>query len=181
MHVIRRKSRGMPEAKKIQIAKAGLASIVGSAGEYLVMGELLRRGVLAGLAPRNAPGFDVLASDGHRAVHLRVKTKLSGGDWQWNAQSGKWNAPVFRRRARNDYSVLVDLKHREVVSFFIVKTDKLEKWLQHSHRKWLHKRGTQGQKHAPDNKKRILHESSPHLKELWRNDWGVLRLKFPIE
>ena len=170
----------MPKAKTLQIAKAGLTSIVGSAGEYLVMGELLRRGTLAGLAPRNAPGFDVLASDGHRTVHVRVKTKLSGKNWQWNAQSGKWFAPVFRNRARNDYSILVDLRQRDVASFFVVKTSKLEKWLQESHRRWLRRPGKRGQRHAADNKKRILDESTA-LKKIRRNNWGVLRLEFRIE
>jgi hypothetical protein len=37
-------------------------SLIGNAGEYYVVAELLKRGVIAALAPRNAPAFDILAT-----------------------------------------------------------------------------------------------------------------------
>jgi hypothetical protein len=42
--------------------KAGEGTLIGNAGEHYVVAELLRRGIVAALAPRNAPAMrDVVA------------------------------------------------------------------------------------------------------------------------
>ena len=41
--------------------KAGEGSLIGNAGEFYVVAELLKRGVIAALVPRNTPAVDVLA------------------------------------------------------------------------------------------------------------------------
>jgi hypothetical protein len=51
--------------------KAGKGSIVGSAGEYFVMAELLKRGWLAGLTPRGAPDFDIVATKEDKTIHVQ--------------------------------------------------------------------------------------------------------------
>jgi len=43
--------------------KEGKGTLIGNAGEYLVVGELLKRDIIAAPAPRNNPGFDVLATN----------------------------------------------------------------------------------------------------------------------
>ena len=66
------------------MVKRGLGTVIGNAGEYLVVGELLRRGLVAAPAPRNTPGFDVLATNGRKSTNLRVKTKTDAADsWVW--------------------------------------------------------------------------------------------------
>jgi len=55
--------------------KAGEGPLIGNAGEYYVVAELLKRGIVAALAPRNAPSFDILTTRGNRTVKIRVKTK----------------------------------------------------------------------------------------------------------
>ena len=55
----------------------------GNAGEYFVMGELLRRGYDAQLADRNTKGYDLLvgrAGDGRDMRRVQVKT-VRGGPW----------------------------------------------------------------------------------------------------
>jgi len=49
---------------------------VGIAGEYLVAGELSRRGYVASLTLRNTRGIDILASnkDATKSVGIQVKT-----------------------------------------------------------------------------------------------------------
>jgi hypothetical protein len=169
------------KGKKLGIAKAGLSAIVGNAGEYLVAGELLRRGILAALTPKNAPGFDILATDRSRTVYIRVKTKLSGEEWRWNAKSGDWRAEIFSGKVKNDYCVLVDLSQREgPPRFFIVKTKKLERRLQSRHKKWVETPGKLGQKHSKDNRIRMLNESSSFLKRVSPNNWEDLKLQFQI-
>lgn len=55
--------------------KKGEGTLIGNAGEYFVVAELLKRGVIAALAPRNTPGFDLLAARKDSTVKVRVKTK----------------------------------------------------------------------------------------------------------
>ena len=55
----------------------------GNAGEYFVMGELLRRGYDAQLADRNTKGYDLLVGrpgDGRDMRRVQVKT-VRGGPW----------------------------------------------------------------------------------------------------
>jgi len=56
--------------------KKGLGTLIGNAGEYYVMAELLKRDVIAALAPRNAPGFDILATKGSRIINLTYQRVL---------------------------------------------------------------------------------------------------------
>ena len=73
--------------KKARI-KSGEGVLIGNAGEYYVMGELLKRGVIAALAPRNTPSFDILARDReNRIVSIRVKTKSAELTiWQYSTK-----------------------------------------------------------------------------------------------
>ena len=60
-----------PEPKKKR--KSGIPT--GNAGEYLVMGELLRRGFDAQLADRNTKGYDLLAGAHNNPVLKKVQVK----------------------------------------------------------------------------------------------------------
>jgi hypothetical protein len=53
--------------------KSGIPT--GNAGEYLVMGELLRRGFDAQLADRNTKGYDILAALHDQAQFKRIQVK----------------------------------------------------------------------------------------------------------
>lgn len=88
--------------------KSGEGTLIGNAGEFYVAAELLKRGVVAALAPRNAPGFDILAAKGKKTIRVRVKTKSSEyTDWQWVV---KKDGSIFRGLSRkNDFTVLVNL------------------------------------------------------------------------
>ena len=161
-------------------AKRGLAPLIGNAGEYLVMGELLRRGVIAALAPRNAPDFDILATDHENAVHIRVKTKKAK-DWQWNAKTGDWKSEVFKKKGRHDFCALVDLSEEDKPPrFFVVPTRLLERKLQRNHRKWQKGLGIKGQVRSQNNTRRILGECSSLFNGRIEGDWKVLGLKFNL-
>jgi hypothetical protein len=61
------------EGQKVKKRKSGIPS--GNAGEYLVTGELLRRGFDAQLADRNTKGYDLLAGRANRRMRrIQVKT-----------------------------------------------------------------------------------------------------------
>lgn len=89
--------------------KSGEGTLIGNAGEFYVAAELLKRGgVIAELAPRNAPAFDILATKGKRTVRVRVKTKSAEyTDWQWMV---KKDGQIFRDLgSKEDFTVLVNL------------------------------------------------------------------------
>lgn len=89
--------------------KEGKGTTIGNAGEYLVVGELLKRGVITALAPRNNPGFDVLATNGTKSLNIRVKTKTEAANsWVWMC---KKDGTLFTNLSgKLDFTVLVDLK-----------------------------------------------------------------------
>ena len=60
-----------PEQKKKR--KSGIPT--GNAGEYFVMGELLRRGYAAQLADRNTQGYDLLAGTVNSSTMRKIQVK----------------------------------------------------------------------------------------------------------
>ena len=88
--------------------KSGEGTLIGNAGEYFVTAELLKRGIIAALAPRNSPAFDILATNPEKTVRIRVKTKSEEYDaWQWVA---KKDGAIFRHlQPKEDFTILVNL------------------------------------------------------------------------
>src|SRR3546814_16905690 len=67
-------------------------SLTGAAGEHFVMSELLRRGMIAALAPAGVPNCDIVVPDdiGERLCDVQVKTRRGqGAERGW--QLGKKN------------------------------------------------------------------------------------------
>ena len=63
------------------------SSLVGAAGEYFVMSQLLRRGLIAALAPVGVPNCDIVVTDeiGDRLCAVQVKTRNNtGADGGWH-------------------------------------------------------------------------------------------------
>jgi len=155
--------------------KEGLGTLIGNAGEHLVMAELLKRGIIAALAPRNSPAFDILATNHKKTVNIRVKTKSGEIDaWQWSI---KKNGKVFNYlKKEDDFSVLVDLTSDiKDTDFFIIPTYEIDKWMTDDFNNWVHTPGKKGQQRNPDNKKRTLLASkiSAQLGG-YKNNWDIL-------
>jgi len=116
--------------------KQGMGTLIGNAGEYFVVAELLRRYVIADLAPRNAPWVDVLATNQDKSVRIRVKTKTDAArDWVWNARpDGSIYLGILQS---DDFTVLVDIAGEHThPTYFIIPTAKLNKRLDELHRRW---------------------------------------------
>ena len=107
-------------------------ALIGAAGEYLVAAELSRRGWLATVTIKNAPGTDVLAqhSQTKRLVAIQAKTSSGGGSWRLNigeetptALDNEWvalvslggtvGAPRFWVMPRNHVAAYVWVAHRQ--------------------------------------------------------------------
>jgi hypothetical protein len=99
--------------------KSGIPT--GNAGEYLVMGELLRRGFDAQLADRNTKGYDLLAGP-HNADLKRVQVK--------SVRTQPWfvSRSSFAGAQQDQITVYVLLgneKGDKPVRFFIAKNHEL--------------------------------------------------------
>lgn len=66
------------------------STLLGAAGEYYVMSELLRRGYIAALAPQGVPNVDIVVTnlEGSRLCSIQVKTRRyrSNGGWIMTAK-----------------------------------------------------------------------------------------------
>lgn len=155
--------------------KAGEGALIGNAGEYYVMAELLKRGIVAALAPRNAPSFDILATRGNRTVKIRVKTKSQEYSvWQWAV---KKDGSIFRNLSKDgDFTVLVDLvMATKDLKFYIVPTCRIDVLLKEDFEEWVSTPGKNNRPHDPKNKKRNLSQEK-YAQELGKclNKWEKL-------
>ena len=70
------------------------STVLGAAGEHYVMCQLLRRGLIAALAPAGVPNTDIVVTDdvGDRLCAVQVKTrqeKGTDGGWHMGAKHEK--------------------------------------------------------------------------------------------
>lgn len=94
------------------------SGLTGIAGEYLVAGELTRRGFIASITLRNTRGIDIVVTnrDASKSVGIQVK-----------ASAGRRRGWILNKKGENFYSktlfyVFVNLKGKdERPDFFIVK------------------------------------------------------------
>ena len=121
--------------KKIGDIKAGKSEIIGAAGEYFVMAELLRQGWIAGLTPRGARDFDIIATRDGKTIHIRVKTKTANSKlFRWNLRK---DDKVFRVPiGKDDFCVLVDIGG-VAPNYYVIPTPKVETELQKIRSEWL--------------------------------------------
>jgi len=155
--------------------KAGEGALIGNAGEYYVVAELLKRGIFEALAPRNAPSFDILATRDNRTVKIRVKTKSQEYPiWQY---SGKKDGSIFCDLSKEgDFTVLVDLAMETInLKFYVVPTCRINEWLKKDFEEWVSTPGKNNRPHDPENKKRNLSQGK-YARELSEclNKWEKL-------
>jgi hypothetical protein len=155
--------------------KSGEGTLIWNAGEYFVMAELLKRGVITSLSPRNATTFDILATNLEKTVRIRVKTKSEQYDaWQWVA---KKDGAIFRDlQPSGDFNGLVNLaQETKDMQYFILHTSQVNLWLLEDFESWLATPGKGGRPHAVDNKKRNLsYRKFDEKLEPYRNNWDIL-------
>ena len=110
--------------------KSGIPT--GNAGEYFVMGELLRRGYDAQLADRNTKGYDLLVGRAEKESLRKIQVKTArGGSWYVRQAD-------FEGKRLNQVTIYVRLGNqdsKEPVRFFIVKNRLLRKYV-HIPRDW---------------------------------------------
>jgi hypothetical protein len=131
-------------------------ALLGAAGEYYVMSELLRRGYVAALAPQGVPNTDIVVSDiqGSRLCSIQVKSRRDiGSDRGWHMkakhESIRSERPFYC--FVNFGKTLVDQPIVHVVPSGIVADA-----ISLSHAKWLSIPGKSGRPHKNGDMRRLL-------------------------
>jgi hypothetical protein len=122
-------------------------SVIGAAGEHLVLSRLLARGVLATKAPDGTKGVDLLV---HRsrptgaldvAAAIQVKTRTRGGD-------GGWHMKAHHESLSDSwlYYAFVDFQPEHPV-VYLIPSRKVAAVITRAHALWLARPGKNGQAH----------------------------------
>jgi hypothetical protein len=138
--------------------------LTGAAGEYYVAAELSRRGWLATVTVKNAPGTDVLAQDLTTKRTLAIQTKTSANGKSFTL------GPKDTITVANDagWFVLVGFRALdERPSFYIVPRAHLAAMLYAGHRRWVDTPGRNGQPHTDSTRLVILRDSVEGYLERW--------------
>ena len=143
--------------------------LTGVAGEYLVAGELSKKGYIASITLKNTREIDILVSnrDATKSVGIQVKsTRYS------NARSWMLNEKSENYYADNLFYVFVNLKEgNQRPDFFVVPSKVVAKHITKSHKKWLKKPNRSGGKHKDSSMRKFSDKEENYLER-----WDLLRL-----
>ena len=169
------------------------STIVGAAGEYHVLSQLLRRGWIAALAPDGAPNMDILVTDKNndKLCAIQVKTRRDiGRDKGWHMK------PKHETMVAEDlFYVFVDVGKQpsDPTVSYILPSSVVADCIRHSHRVWLETPGKGGRRHKDSTVRRLRPDYSnitPNTEEgrsiikrygagwleCYRENWSILGL-----
>ena len=133
-------------------------------GEYYVAAELSRRGWLATVTIKNAPGTDALAQDldSGRVIALQSKTASPGSAFRLNAKDERTTA------MDNEWYALVALGAvDERPDFFLVPRNVVATIIYVGHRKWLAEPGRGGRERRDSSMRTIIQPQVSSYREAW--------------
>ena len=143
-------------------------TLTGVAGEYLVAGELSRRGWIASITLRNTKGVDILVTsedDLSRSVGIQVKTNRSSKpQWLLNKKAEEVSNPAV-------FYALVRLMDGGVPQYHIVPSTVMAKYISQGHREWLVTPGRGGRPHKDTPMRQFKDPADEFL-----NRWDLLGL-----
>jgi hypothetical protein len=135
-------------------------SLTGAAGEHFVMSQLLRRGMIAALAPAGVPNCDIVVTDdiGERLCAIQVKTRRGKGSdrgWHMGKKHEGLTSPSL-------FYCFVDfaMGASEAPFTYVVPAPVVAQTLAACHRAWLEKPGAKGQPHNDSDFRRFLPDYS---------------------
>jgi len=132
------------------------STVLGAAGEHYVMCQLLRRGLIAALAPAGVPNADIVVTDeiGARLCAVQVKTRVEKGT------DGGWHMSKKHEAIQSDtlFYAFVDFGSSltDPPCCFIVPSAKVAEVIQTSHQVWLITPGKGGQQRRDTEFRRFL-------------------------
>lgn len=149
------------------------------------MSELLRRGMIAALAPAGVPNCDIVVTDdiGDRLCAVQVKTRNSTGKdagWHMRKKHETLTSPTLV------YCFVDFAMGKDCGPFtYVVPAEIVATALRDCHLAWLHQPGKKGQQRADGDMRRFLPDYS-HLEieqygagwlEEYREAWSLLEKK----
>ena len=156
-------------------------SSIGAAGEDYVMCQLLRRGMIAALAPAGVPFADIIVSNSLgsslAAVQVKARRNVGKGGWVLKAKhEGMKQALLFYAFVdfRDDVSV--------APGCWIVPSTIVAEAATLSHAAWLDAPGKGGAKHQDNDMRQFLHDYSafgmtdhgPGWLDPYRDAWDTI-------
>ena len=132
------------------------STVLGAAGEHYVMCQLLRRGLIAALAPAGVPNTDIVVTDdvGDRLCAVQVKTRQEKGT------DGGWHMGAKHEKIFSDalFYAFVDFGKNasEFPNCFIVPSSVVASVIRRGHEKWLEAPGKSGQQRKDSDFRRFL-------------------------
>ena len=164
------------------------SSLLGAAGEHYVMSQLLRRGLIAALAPVGVPTADIVITDdaGEHACALQVKTRREiGSDGGWHMKAKHENI-----RGTSLFYVFLSFPNDQLrlPEAFVIPSAVVANTLYTAHRAWLARPGRGGVAHKDGDMRRFLpdytregleHDFGPGWLEPYRDDWHLLAPERP--
>jgi len=121
------------------------SSLVGAAGEHLVLSRLLSKGFLAAQAPRGVRKVDILVNffDGSEPCLIQVKTRSVGSD-------GGWHMSAKHEDIRDSdlFYCFVDLQPNHP-TVHVIPSLVVAVVLEQDNKIWMDTPGKQGQSHNP--------------------------------
>ena len=132
------------------------STTLSAAGEHYVMCQLLRRGLIAALAPAGVPHTDIILTDdiGDMMSAIQVKARVDKGS------DGGWHMQRKHEDIQSDrlFYAFVDFGADlfSQTTAFIVPSRVVAMVIKRSHSTWLAQRGKRGQVRNDSNMRRFL-------------------------
>lgn len=135
---------------------ASNTTLLGAAGEHYIMCQLLRRGLIAALAPAGVPNCDIVVTDqiGDRLCAIQVKTRIekgSDGGWHMGRKHETIQSPTLFYTFLDFGRTLTDPP-----ACFVVPSVEVAAAVRDSHALWLSTPGQRGQQRADSDLRRFL-------------------------
>jgi hypothetical protein len=139
--------------------------LIGAVGEYYVAAELSRRGWLATVTIKNAPGTDVLGQYVKRpevVISIQTKTSTDPASFRVGAKA------EFAATGDREWFVFVGLRDEgERPVFYVVPHDVVAGCIYASHRVWLKTPGRSGQEHRDSSMRNVRAKWIANYVEAW--------------
>ena len=141
------------------MADAINSTVIGAAGEHYVMCQLLRRGMIAALAPAGVPHADIIVSNSLgsslAAVQVKARRNVGKGGWVLKAKHEGMKQPLL-------FYAFVDFRDDVSVApgCWIVPSAIVAEAATLSHAAWLDAPGKGGKPHQDNELRQFLHDYS---------------------
>lgn len=121
-------------------------TLIGSAGEYFVAGELSRHGIVAALTMAGTDAFDILAVS-KKGKHFAIQVKTT----QYDKASWLLGKKDEQVNGENSFYVFVRLKGEQLPDYYIVSADIVSETISLEHQEWLKAPERNGRPHKDNN------------------------------